>query len=311
MAEKKKLKANQAFSPGTPFKDLLLADLMDWAIIIGLTLLVVWPVLFTWLPPLGNLGMGGFPVLLLPILELSIPFAFLLVMVALYDLLFERLRRGETPGKRIRGLRTLRRDGSAPALWAGVLHATLRLVGFIFSGSVGVLIGFFLFGIEGEEPRLRQFLASIFEVPLIFAVAALFCALLLALKTILRKGRRLGGVVVISEPRMEPEEVAEPDTADKPDPPDALITNIAEVSKNAKGIYFIYNGLLAFIALTVAGSSDRQIILSEPTTLPVINVNVSMDGFFILAPLLSIFFFIYFPIYFNKSMRLVQTLRSD
>ena len=83
------------------------------------------------------------------------------------------------------------------------------------------------------------------------------------------------------------------------------------MSQNAKGIYFIYNGLLAFIALTVAGSSDRQIILSEPTSLPVINVNVSMDGFFILAPLLSIFFFIYFQIYLNKSRRLFQTLRSD
>ena len=104
MAEKKtkrKLKAERASSPGTPFKDLLLADLMDWAIIIGFTLLVVWPVLYTWLPPTANLE-----------IDFAFLFAFFLVMVALYDLLFERLWRGQTPGKRIRGLRALRRDGS-------------------------------------------------------------------------------------------------------------------------------------------------------------------------------------------------------
>ena len=118
MAEKRKLKAERASSPETPFKDLLLADLVDWALIIGFTLLVVQPVLSTWLPPTE--------------LRFAFFLAFLLVMTALYDLLFERLWRGQTPGKRIRGLRALRRDGSAPALWAAVLHATLRLVGSIF-----------------------------------------------------------------------------------------------------------------------------------------------------------------------------------
>ncbi|MFQ5633011.1 MAG: pentapeptide repeat-containing protein, partial [bacterium] len=49
----------------------------------------------------------------------------------------------------------------------------------------------------------------------------------------------------------------------------------------------------------------------EPTTLPVINVNVSMEGFFILAPLLSIFFFIYLQIYLSKLNRLFVDLRGN
>ncbi len=101
------------------------------------------------------------------------------------------------------------------------------------------------------------------------------------------------------------------EAVEKPEPPEALIDNIAEVSQNAKGIYFIYVGLLTFCVLTVAGTSDRQIVLNEPTTLPVINVNVSMEGFYILAPLLSIFFFIYFQIYLSKLNRLFSDLRVN
>ena len=142
------------------------------------------------------------------------------------------------------------------------------------------------------------------------ALAFVAGALFLVLKLKLRKGRRLGGVVVISAPHAEAAEDASPERTDKPEPPETLIANIEAVSQNAKGIYFIYIGLLAFCALTVAGSSDRQIILNEPATLPIINVDVSMDGFFILAPLLSIFFFIYFQIYLNKSRRLFHKLRT-
>ncbi len=112
----------------------------------------------------------------------------------------------------------------------------------------------------------------------------------------------------MAAPRPERTENAE--VAEKPNPPPELIGNIAELSQNAKGIYFLYIGVLAYCALTVAGTSDRQIVLNESTTLPVINVQVSLEGFFILAPLLAIFLFIYFQIYLGRLRQLFFDLRT-
>ena len=64
MAKKGKPKAEPDYQVAS-FKDLLLAELIDWAIIIGFTLLVVWPVLLTNLPSrlffeTYRLGRGAF-----------------------------------------------------------------------------------------------------------------------------------------------------------------------------------------------------------------------------------------------------------
>ncbi len=110
---------------------------------------------------------------------------------------------------------------------------------------------------------------------------------------------------------VEPKQKATPKSRrKKPEPPESLLDNIAAASQNAKRIYFIYSGLLAFCVLTVAGTADRQIILNERITLPIIAVNVSLQGFFILAPVL-VLFFIYLQIYLNKLQRLFHALRND
>lgn len=107
-----------------------------------------------------------------------------------------------------------------------------------------------------------------------------------------------------------PGALPEPAPEEKPAAPGELIGNIAEASRNTRSIYILFTGLLAYCAITIFGTSDRQIVLNEPTTLPVINVKVSLIGFFILAPLLSIFFFIYFQLYLHKLKRLLDTLRT-
>jgi hypothetical protein len=121
----------------------------------------------------------------------------------------------------------------------------------------------------------------------------------------------LTGTVVVKDTREPTEAVAETGEEDKPEAPASLIANIAEVSKNARSIYLLFVGLLAYGALTVASTSDRRIILNEPARLPVINLEVSLDGFFILTPILSIFMFVYFQLYLHKLKRLFNDLRTQ
>jgi hypothetical protein len=99
--------------------------------------------------------------------------------------------------------------------------------------------------------------------------------------------------------------------AQKPKAPEWLIENIAEASKNARKIYFLYIGLLAYCALTVVSTSDRQIILNETATLPILRLEVSLNGFFLLAPLVAILVFIYFQLYLHRLKGLVDDLRNN
>jgi hypothetical protein len=99
--------------------------------------------------------------------------------------------------------------------------------------------------------------------------------------------------------------------AQKPKAPEWLIENIAEASKNARKIYFLYIGFLAYCALTVVSTSDRQIILNETVSLPILKIDVSLDGFFLLAPLIAIFVFAYFQLYLKIRKKLISRLERD
>ncbi len=92
--------------------------------------------------------------------------------------------------------------------------------------------------------------------------------------------------------------------------PSRLFNNITEASKNARKIYFLYVGFLIYCALTVVSISDRQIILNETVSLPIINMDVSLDGFFILCPVIAIFIFIYLQLYLNIRKDLINSIRT-
>lgn len=96
-----------------------------------------------------------------------------------------------------------------------------------------------------------------------------------------------------------------------PKAPDWLIENIAEASKNARKIYLLYMGILAYCALTVVSTTDRQIILNETASLPFFKLEVSLNGFFILAPLIAIIVFIYFQLYLHRLKGLINDLRTN
>lgn len=75
-----------------------------------------------------------------------------------------------------------------------------------------------------------------------------------------------------------------PDNGKKPEDPQELIDNIAEASKNARKIYLLYLGFLAYCALTVFGTNDRTLVLNEPAHLPIVNVGVPLLRDFSFSP---------------------------
>jgi uncharacterized protein YjbI with pentapeptide repeats len=90
------------------------------------------------------------------------------------------------------------------------------------------------------------------------------------------------------------------ESREKPEAPDWLIDNIAEASKNTRKIYLLYLGFLAYCALTAISTNDRTLVLNEPAHLPIVNVGVPLEGFFIFAPILAILTFLYLQLYLQN-----------
>ena len=93
--------------------------------------------------------------------------------------------------------------------------------------------------------------------------------------------------------------------------PDWLIGNIAEASKNARSLYLLYLGFVAYCVLTLATTTDRQLILDEGVLLPVIGLPVPLGVFFLAAPFLAIVFFAYLQLYLQRHRGLVKDLREN
>lgn len=98
---------------------------------------------------------------------------------------------------------------------------------------------------------------------------------------------------------------------EKPPSPDWLLSNIAESSKTAQQVFFVLASLLAYSALTIVGTADRQIILNSTVQLPVLNVAVSMTGFFLVAPALSLVLFVYMQFFLQRVNGLLIQMASE
>ena len=97
----------------------------------------------------------------------------------------------------------------------------------------------------------------------------------------------------------------------KPEATEWLFANIAEASKNARKIYFLFIGFLVYCGITVVGTSDRQIILNDAVSLPILRMDVPLNGFFILAPMIAIFVFIYLQLYLSIRKDLINDLKVN
>jgi len=93
----------------------------------------------------------------------------------------------------------------------------------------------------------------------------------------------------------------------EPKAQDWLFDNIAEASKNARKLYLLFLGFIAYCALTVVSTTDRQMVLKhESARLPIVNLDVSLNGFFLFAPLLAVFVFVYFQFHLLKTRDLIS-----
>ncbi len=212
------------------------------------------------------------PVVLTHVAFNIVLFLLIVLTIVFYDLLFKISMKGQTPGMKARQIKVVRLDGSRPRFDRYLVRWIMRPLDFLFLGMVAFL------RIKGRKGRQLSELAS--------------------------------GTIVIRAEKIS-ETISEAKTDDKPEAPPALLANIAEASRNARSIYLLFVGLLAYTALTVASTSDRRLILNEPARLPVINLDVPLDGFFILAPFLAIFMFVYCQLYLHKLKRLFDDLRTN
>lgn len=74
---------------------------------------------------------------------------------------------------------------------------------------------------------------------------------------------------------------------------------IEESKKKNSRIFLIYFTVLVYVLITTVGITDIQLILNDPVTLPLINVNVNITTFFILSPILIILLFIFYNLHYE------------
>jgi uncharacterized protein YjbI with pentapeptide repeats len=93
--------------------------------------------------------------------------------------------------------------------------------------------------------------------------------------------------------------------------PTWIIKNIEDVSKISQRIYFQYILYCSYCILTVLTTSDKQVVLNEMAKLPLINLDVPFNIFFILSPLIVIFMFIYLQLYLQRQKGMIMLIRAN
>ncbi len=84
------------------------------------------------------------------------------------------------------------------------------------------------------------------------------------------------------------------------------LETITEASKNARALFVTMLLGCAYCWLTIGNTKDVELILSTTQSkLPIINVEVPTLGFYWLAPLVLLAFFVYFHLYLNHLWRLI------
>lgn len=107
----------------------------------------------------------------------------------------------------------------------------------------------------------------------------------------------------------ELQEVAKQST-DGSAPPEWLLSNIADATKSAKRIYLVYLGLVAYCAITVVTTTDRQLVLKHIVNLPLMNVQAPLVGFFAATPILILLVYLYLLLLLTHRKDLIIELMS-
>lgn len=88
-----------------------------------------------------------------------------------------------------------------------------------------------------------------------------------------------------------------------------LLSVIDSASKHARLLYYIYIGFLLYLVITAFSIKDTQLALqSSYISLPIINLSVPLNAFFIVSFLLAVVLYINLMLYQNKLRTLVTDL---
>lgn len=75
------------------------------------------------------------------------------------------------------------------------------------------------------------------------------------------------------------------DEAETPVNPYTLLTAVNAASRGANTAWLIFLGLMAYLLVTVAGISHRDLLLNSDVVLPILQVKVDLTRFFLFAPI--------------------------
>lgn len=94
-----------------------------------------------------------------------------------------------------------------------------------------------------------------------------------------------------------------------PPAPDWLFAHIDEASRQSRALFFVLVGFLAYCALTVFNTSDREIVLDNEVRMPLVDVDVPLAVFLFVAPLVSLVLYAYLQLHISRATSLMRLLR--
>jgi uncharacterized protein YjbI with pentapeptide repeats len=115
--------------------------------------------------------------------------------------------------------------------------------------------------------------------------------------------KAIKGLILSAEP--------ESNQGDQEIEPLRLLTDaVGATAKNAGRASVIYALFWVYWVLTILGNSDRRLIFDRVVFLPVVDLKVPLDVFFVLSPVAAVLIFLYPQFYFHKLKALLDILRT-
>jgi uncharacterized protein YjbI with pentapeptide repeats/peptidoglycan hydrolase-like protein with peptidoglycan-binding domain len=93
--------------------------------------------------------------------------------------------------------------------------------------------------------------------------------------------------------------------------PDWLLKRLSQAANDARTAYILYASLVGYCGLTIVTTSDRQIILNETVRLPLLDLEVSLIGFFVLSPIFVIAVYLYLHLQLIRLKTLIAEHKTD
>src|SRR5438034_4897866 len=97
----------------------------------------------------------------------------------------------------------------------------------------------------------------------------------------------------------------------KPSAPSWLTDNIEELSKNVASAFTIYVSVLAYCALSLFITTDRQLVLNGDVSLPIVGLSVPFDWFCLVSPIILAVFFLNLQLYVARLAELTRKVKED